>query len=229
MDTNFTLSTSEVESRSLITKVYLWMSAGLALTGWIAAMVSSSPELLKMLVLNRVVFYGLIIGEFALVIALSAAIHRMTSGAAILAFLFYAAFNGVTLSTIFLIYTAESIASTFFITAGTFGLMSFYGYVTKKDLTTIGNLCFMALIGIILASIVNLFLRNETLMWVTTYIGVFIFVGLIAYDTQKIKNIASQGMDEEAFSKVSIMGALALYLDFVNLFLHLLRIAGKRR
>jgi FtsH-binding integral membrane protein len=147
--------------------------------------------------------------------------------AATLAFLFYAAFNGVTLATIFMIYTAASITSTFFLAAGTFGVMSLYGAVTKKDLTSIGNLCFMALIGVIIATVVNIFLRSEAMMWVTTYIGLFVFVGLTAYDTQRIKNMNMS--DSEEGHKMAILGALTLYLDFVNMFLYLLRLTGKRR
>ena len=146
MDTNLVLAPSEIQARSFVTKVYVWMSAGLALTGWLAGYVGNNEALVTALVSNRILFYGLIIGEFALVIGLSAGIQRMTVGAATMAFLFYAAFSGVTLSVIFLAYTASSIASAFFVTAGTFGVRSVYGYTTKKDLTSIGNLCFIALL-----------------------------------------------------------------------------------
>jgi FtsH-binding integral membrane protein len=135
----------------------------------------------------------------------------------------------VSLSVIYISYTATTIASAFFVTAGTFGVMSAYGYITKKDLTSIGNLCFMALIGFILATVVNIFLRSEALMWVTTYAGILIFVGLTAYDTQKIKRMSQTSMDEESFTKAAILGALALYLDFINLFLMILRVMGRRR
>lgn len=225
-----TLTDAETETRAFITQVYGWMSAGLALTGWIAWMIGNSPAMSGFLAANRILFYGLLIGELGLVIFLSRGIERMTVGSATLAFLAYAAFNGVTLSLIFLIYTAGSIASTFFVTAGLFGIMSFYGYVTKTDLTSMGNLLFMGLIGVILASVVNIFLRSEALMWATTYIGMLIFVGLTAYDTQKIKQmniLGNAGTDEDR--KEAIRGALTLYLDFINLFLHMLRIMGRRR
>jgi len=152
----------------------------------------------------------------------------MTAAAATLAFMIYAAFNGITLATIFLIYTSSSIASTFFITAGTFGVMSVYGAVTKRDLTSVGHFCFMALIGLILASVVNIFLQNSALVWITTYAGILIFVGLTAYDTQKIKAMSGFG-DSEEERKGAIMGALRLYLDFVNLFVMILRVSGRRR
>lgn len=230
MDNNIALPTAEIETRSFITKVYGWMCAGLVLTGWIASAVGTNPAFVGFLLSNRILFYGLIIGEFALVVALSGWVRSMTVGAATLAFLIYAAFNGVTLSMIFLIYTASSIASAFFLTAGTFGLMSFYGYFTKRDLTSVGNFCFMGLIGLVLASVVNIFLNNPAVMWVTTYAGILIFVGLTAYDTQKLKALSAQGFDgADDDRKLAIMGALTLYLDFINLFLMILRVTGKRR
>ncbi len=226
-ETNIYLPTGAAESRSFITKVFGWMGAGLALTGWISWMVGSNPALIGFLLENRVLFYGLIIGEFALVVALSGWARSMTPAAATLAFLFYAAFNGVTLSMLFMVYTSASIASTFFLTAGTFAIMSFYGAVTKKDLSSIGNLCFMALVGVILATVVNIFLRSEALVWVTTYVGLFVFVGLTAYDTQRLKNM-NLSADPDGHN-LAILGALTLYLDFVNMFIYLLRLTGKRR
>jgi FtsH-binding integral membrane protein len=149
---------------------------------------------------------------------------------AIGAFLLYSVLNGLTMSVIFMAYTSSSIATTFYITAGTFAAMSIYGYTTKRDLTSIGNMAFMALIGIIIASIVNIFLQNEMMYWIISYLGVAIFVGLVAYDTQKLKEIGSRGfVNEEGMEKSAIMGALSLYLDFINLFLFLLRIFGDRR
>jgi len=165
-----------------------------------------------------------------LVLILSAAISRMQSSTGILLFFLYSALNGLTLSVIFLAYTRASIANTFFVTAGTFGAMSFYGYTTQRDLTSWGSFLFMGLIGIILASVVNIFLRNEMVYWVVTYAGVLIFVGLTAYDTQKLKAMAMAGFaDEETERKTAVLGALTLYLDFINLFLMLLRIMGSRR
>jgi len=211
-------------------KVYSWMTAGLALTALAAVMTLSSEDLLKLIFGNRMVFYGLMFGELGLVIALSAAINRISSTTATLMFLLYSALNGVTFASIFLIYTSSSIASAFFVASGTFAAMSIYGYVTKRDLTGWGSFLFMGLIGIVIASLVNIFLQSEMIYWVTSYIGVFVFVGLTAYDTQKIKEIGQAGFtDEESQKKAAIIGALRLYLDFINLFLMLLRIMGSRR
>lgn len=218
------------EQASFMTKVYGWMSLALFVTASVAMFVASTPSLVYALASNKILFYGLIIGELLLVGYLAIAVMRMSATMATAVFLGYAVLNGVTLSLIFLVYTAGSIASTFLVTAGTFAIMSAYGYYTKRDLTTLGNLLFMALIGLVLASVVNIFWQNSTLMWITTYAGVLIFVGLTAYDTQKIKEmniIGNEGTDEDR--KEAIRGALTLYLDFINLFLYLLRILGGRR
>lgn len=224
------MSQIQLEERSFITKVYGWMSFALIVTGLVAMVTASSPIMLSIVLGNRIVFFVLIIAELLLVGYLSTAVITMSVPAAIITFILYSALNGLTLSVIFLIYTAGSIASTFFITAGTFGVMSIYGYFTKRDLTTIGNLCTMALLGIIIASVVNIFLHSPAVYWMSTYIGIIIFVGLTAYDTQKIKKlniIGNEGTDED--KKEAIMGALTLYLDFINLFLMLLRIFGQKR
>ena len=161
---------------------------------------------------------------------LSAAINRLSATAAMMMFLVYSALNGMTLSIIFVVYTRSSIASTFFVTAGTFGAMSLYGHLTKRDLTSWGSFLTMGLFGIIIASVVNIFLKSEMVTWIVTYIGIFVFIGLTAYDTNKLKIIARQGFnDEETEKKVGILGALTLYLDFINLFLLLLRVLGGRR
>jgi uncharacterized protein len=218
-----------IEQASFISKVYGWMSFALALTGLTAVFVAMTPTLTHLIFGNKLVFYGLIIGELALVAWLSLAIQKMSATMATSVFLGYSVLNGVTMASIFLIYTTSSIASTFFITAGTFAAMSVYGYTTKRDLTSMGNLLMMALMGLIIASIVNIFMKSPMLYWITTYAGVLIFVGLIAYDTQKIKDmniIGNEGTDEDR--KEAIMGALSLYLDFINLFLYLLRIFGRR-
>jgi len=213
-----------------ITKVYNWMALALFITGIVAYYTASSPEIFNAIVGSRILFFGLILGELGLVIYLSRAINTMSRSMAIGAFLVYSVLNGLTMSVIFMAYTSTSIATTFYITAGTFAAISFYGYTTKKDLTSIGNMAFMALIGIIIASIVNMFLQNEMMYWIISYLGVAIFVGLTAYDTQKLKAIASQGFaNEDGMEKMAIMGALTLYLDFINLFLFLLRIFGDRR
>jgi hypothetical protein len=215
---------------TFVSKVYGWMTIGLALTAVVALYLAANPELAMAIITNKVLFYGLLIGELLMVIALGAAIGRIPATVATAMFLVYAAANGLTIGVLFLIYTKASIATTFFVTAGTFGTMSLYGYFTKRDLTTIGNLCFMALIGLIIASVVNMFWANSTLYWIVTYAGVIIFVGLTAYDTQKIKMMAlSMPSDGETVRKGAIMGALALYLDFINLFLMLLRLFGRRR
>ncbi|WP_371922976.1 MULTISPECIES: Bax inhibitor-1/YccA family protein [Elizabethkingia] len=213
-----------------MSKVYGWMSLALVVTGLIAYLVAGSETLITAIMANKLLFYGLIIAEFGLVIWLSARIAKMSTTTAIIAFMGYAVLNGLTLSLIFLIYTFSSIALTFFVTAGTFAVMSIYGYVTKTDLTKIGKIMMMLLVGIIIASLVNLFLKSPMIYWITTYVGVAVFVGLIAYDTQKIKNYFLElNGDESLMGRMAIMGALTLYLDFINLFLFLLRLFGGGR
>ncbi|MCL1032267.1 Bax inhibitor-1/YccA family protein [Elizabethkingia anophelis] len=213
-----------------MSKVYGWMSLALVVTGLIAYLVAGSETLITAIMANKLLFYGLIIAEFGLVIWLSTRIAKMSTTTAIAAFMGYAVLNGLTLSLIFLIYTFSSIALTFFVTAGTFAVMSIYGYVTKTDLTKIGKIMMMLLVGIIIASLVNLFLKSPMIYWITTYIGVAVFVGLIAYDTQKIKNYFLElNGDESLMGRMAIMGALTLYLDFINLFLFLLRLFGGGR
>ena len=213
-----------------MTKVYNWMALALFVTGIVAYITATTPQMINYIVSSKLLFYGLILGELGLVIYLTAAIRKMSQTTAIASFLTYSVLNGLTLSVIFLVYTTSSISTTFFVTAGTFAAMSFYGYTTKKDLTSIGNMAFMALIGIIIASIVNFFLKSEMMYWIITYLGVAIFVGLTAYDTQKLKEIGSRGFsDQENMEKMSVLGALTLYLDFINLFLFLLRILGDRK
>jgi FtsH-binding integral membrane protein len=213
-----------------MTKVYNWMALALFVTGIVAYITATTPQMIGAIVSSKLLFYGLILGELGLVIYLTAAIRKMSQTTAIASFLIYSVLNGLTMSVIFLVYTTSSISTTFFVTAGTFAAMSFYGYTTKKDLTSIGNMAFMALIGIIIASIVNFFLKSEMMYWIITYLGVAIFVGLTAYDTQKLKNIGSRGFsDQENMEKMSVLGALTLYLDFINLFLFLLRILGDRK
>lgn len=226
----FTQSQVEQEQREFIVNVYKWMSMGLFLTAAVAYIVAGSSAIIHFIFGNMLIFFGLIIAEVFLVGHLAANVKKMSASTAMNTFLGYSALNGLTLSCIFLIYTAASITTTFVVTAGTFGIMSFYGYVTKKDLTSVGNICFMALIGLIIASLVNIFLHNSIMYWVITYAGILIFVGLTAYDTQKIKQlniIGNSGTEEDV--KESISGALILYLDFINLFLMLLRLFGNRK
>ncbi|WP_373551649.1 Bax inhibitor-1 family protein [Haliscomenobacter sp.] len=218
----------EAEQARFITKVYGWMSIGLALTGAVAYLVSSSPALLQLIFGNKLLFWGLIIGELLMVGYLAAAVTRMSAATATLVYMLYAVLNGVTLSGIFIMYTGASIVGTFLITGGTFAAMSIYGYFTKQDLTRAGNLLYMALIGLVIASVVNIFFRHPIMYWIITYAGILIFVGLTAYDTQKIKQmniIGNEGTEED--HKEAIMGALTLYLDFINLFLYLLRLFGR--
>lgn len=216
--------------KDFITKVYGWMCAALLTTALVSYYTVSSPQLMQMIFQNQLLFIGLIIAELGLVIALSAAINRLSSAAATAMFFLYSALTGITLSVIFIAYTAESITTTFLVTAGTFGTMSIYGYTTKRDLTSWGNLLFMGLIGIIIASVVNMFFASTLLYTLITYAGVLIFVGLTAYDTQKIKHMGALLEDgSEIQRKGAIIGALRLYLDFINLFLMLLRLFGRRR
>ena len=211
------------------TQVYSWMFAGLLTTGFFAYYTANSPAFLSLIYGNNFIFFGLIIVELGIVIALSAKIDSFNVSTSRFLFFVYSALNGLTMAAIFIIYTYESIATTFFITATTFGIMSIYGYVTKADLSKLGSILIMALIGLILATIVNIFLKSEAFMWVLTYAGILIFVGLTAYDTQKLKKIANSIENENTLAKISVIGALTLYLDFINLFLYLLRIFGKRR
>ena len=220
----------DVQAR-FFAQVYGWMAAGLGLTGGIALFASSSPELMQFVFGTRFVFLGLIIVELVIVGFLSARIFNWSLGKVQAAFVGYAALNGVTLSCVFLAYTSASLTSTFVITAGTFGIMSLFGYFTKADLSGWGKLLSMAVIGLVLAMVVNIFLNNSVLEIITSFIGVLVFVALTAYDTQKLKQLALLGVTEgeETGSKASILGALTLYLDFVNMFLFLLRLFGSRR
>ncbi|MDR2122987.1 MAG: Bax inhibitor-1/YccA family protein [Flavobacteriaceae bacterium] len=224
------------QQATFISKVYMWMSLALVVTGLTAYVCANSSGLLGLMFdpitgKGTFLFYALIIGELALVFGLSAAINRMTVGLATAVFLFYSFINGMTLSLIFLIYTMSSIATTFFVTAGTFAIMSAYGYFTKTDLTKFGKILFMALIGFILAAVVNWFLHNSLLDLIISVVGVLVFVGLIAYHTQKIKAMGAEieNAGQENYTKGAILGALSLYLDFINLFLFLLRFLGNRR
>lgn len=228
MNSAFPRSTTQVVVRqnALIRQVYAWMGAGLAITAIMALITLSSPAVLEAVFGNRLVFYGLMIGELALVFTLAGAINKLSAATATLIFVAYSALNGVTLSVVALAYTASSITSTFVITGGMFGAMSIYGYVTKKDLTSWGSFLFMGLIGIVIASVVNIFVGSSAVSWVISGIGVIVFTGLTAYDTWKIKELAAQGIEGR---KPAILGALTLYLDFINLFLMLLRLGGDRR
>ncbi len=214
---------------ALMRKVYIWMAMALAITGVTAFGVASSPNLLALIFSSKLLFFGLIIAELALVILLTARLQKLSLTTATLFFVLFAVINGVTLSSIFVIYTMASIAQTFFICSATFGVMAVYGYTTKRDLSSMGKLLFMALIGLIIATVVNIFMRSSGLDMAISYIGVLVFVGLTAWDTQKIKLMLANAEDMgEGAQKIALIGALSLYLDFINLFIYLLRIFGRR-
>lgn len=210
-----------------ITKVYGWMFLALTITAAVAFFTVTNTTILSALITNPLIFFGLFLGQILLVGFLSLRIHKMSVGTATFVFLAYAALTGLTFSTILLRYSGATLMSAFGTTAVTFGVMSLIGYFTKQDLTSFGRIMLMALVGVIIASIVNIFLGSSMLYWIISYVGVAVFVGLIAYDTQKIKALALLD-SEEARQKGAIMGALTLYLDFINLFLMLLRIFGRR-
>jgi len=223
---------TQILVNEFIRSVYNWMGIGLALTGVIAYYVSNDAGLQSLIFGNKLVFFGLIIAELALVFTISARVNKMKASTATSMFIIYAALNGATLSAIFLIYTASSITSTFFVCAATFIACSIYGMITKRDLTSMGGFMTMGLIGIIIASVVNLFIKSSAMSMIISYIGVIVFVGLTAYDTQKLKHMAMtqpSGLEAGVIRKGAILGALSLYLDFINLFLMLLRIMGDRR
>lgn len=214
----------------LMRKVYLWMTFALVITAFTAYYVATNETILTAIVNNQVLFWGLIIAELVLVFSVTAAINKLSLTTATLLFVLYSVINGATLSFLLMIYTASSVVSVFFITAGTFAAMAAYGYFTKTDLSSWGKYLIMALIGLIIASVVNIFTQSSGLQLILNYAGVLIFVGLTAYDTQKIKVMLLQATDAgEGAQKIALMGALSLYLDFINLFIHLLRILGDRR
>jgi uncharacterized protein len=209
--------------------VYAWMCAGLALTAAVAWWVSTQPELMRS-VFRGGAFLILIIAQLALVMVISRAINAISSGVATALFMLYSAMNGLTLSAVFIRYSLPSVGAAFVVTAGMFGAMSLIGYITKRDLTRLGSFLLMGLIGFLIASIVNIFWANSTLFWITTYAGVVIFLGLTAYDTQKLRDIARQGTGSgDMDNRIAIVGSLTLYLDFINLLLLMLRIMGDRR
>jgi uncharacterized protein len=221
---------ASVQVRDFVQQVYGWMAAALAVTGFVALAVSRSATMQQIIFGTPIVFYGLIIGQLVLVVWLSARIGRMSASTATTVFILYSMLNGLTLSAIFLVYAESTIALAFFVTAGMFGVMTLYGFFTKTDLTRFGNLLGMALLGFVIASVVNLFLRSEAFYWIVTYAGIVIFTGLIAYDSQRIKEMALAGVGRgDEGQRHAVMGALRLYLDFVNLFLLLLRVFGRRR
>jgi uncharacterized protein len=231
---SITLRQTQVQVRvnSFVRSVYNWMAIGLAITGFTAYAVANSPEVQQVIFGSRIVFFGLILAQLALVFMISGRIHKMQSSTATTLFIVYSALNGATLSAIFLAYAASTITSTFFVCSATFVACSIYGYTTRRDLTSMGGFLTMGLIGIVIASLINMFFQSGAVSTIISYIGVLVFVGLTAYDTQDIKNMAlaqPDDIDAGAVRKGAILGALKLYLDFINLFLMLLRIFGNSR
>jgi uncharacterized protein len=218
----------EETQRSFMVRVYAWMMLGLVITAGASFFTLLTPALLNAILTTPFLLMGLLLAELGVVIFLTAAVKRLSPLVAGLAFIGYAVLNGVTLSILFLVYTSSSIVETFVIASCTFGIMALFGYTTRRDLTALGSLLFMGLVGLVLAMLLNFILQNSAIYWITTILGILIFIGLIAYDTQKLKNM-SLGVEGDAAQKASILGALALYLDFINLFLLLLRIFGRRR
>lgn len=220
---------SQSQVAAFISKVYAYMAGALAITAIAAYYTAQSETMMQAIFGNKILFYGLLIAELGLVVFLSARINKLSYPAAAGSFILYSLLNGLTLSFVFVLFTSADLTQTFVATAGTFGAMSLLGYYTKKDLTKFGGIMRMALVGLIIATIVNMIWANPMLYWITTYVGVLIFVGLTAYDTQKIKRIAAEmDIDTDAGKKVAILGALTLYLDFINLFLLLLRVLSSR-
>ena len=209
-------------------RVYVKMTLALIVTAFVSMWCAGSQAFISFVFANRWAMWGLMLLELGLVIGISAGINKLSNTTASLLFYLFAVVNGAALSPIFIVYTGASLAKTFFITAGTFGAMSVYGYFTKSDLTSIGKILFMALIGLIIASLVNLFMHSSTLDWIISMFGVAIFVGLTAWDAQQIKRMAEE-MPEAGVGRLATLGALSLYLDFINLFLYLLRFFGSSR
>ena len=217
------------EDSGFLQRVFLWMFVGLAITGGVAAAIGSSDQLLTDITESPGIIIGVIVVQLGIVFGISFLINRISVGLATVLFLIYSATVGITFAFIFELYTTQSIFTAFLITAGMFGALAVWGAITDIDLSKVGSIAFMALIGLILATVVNIFWANSTLYWITTYAGVAIFAALTAYDMQKLNQIGKQGLTGEAEGRAAIMGALSLYLDFINLFLFLLRIFGQQR
>jgi hypothetical protein len=213
----------------LMRNVYLWMTGGLALTGLVAWIVATSPIMQQIIFGSQLVFWGMIIAELVFVVVLSAAIQKLSFGMASMLYTLYCVINGATLSSIFMVYELSSVADIFFVTAGAFGVLAFVGTVTKKDLSGMGTFLIIALVGLIIASIVGLIMGNPDSIWISA-IGVLIFAGLTVYDAQQIRNLMlDQETVNEGNMKLALLGALSLYLDFINLLLRLLSLFGKKK
>ncbi len=217
------------QTNSIMKRVYVRMTIGLLVSAFVALGVASSQSLLYFFAGNQIVFWGMWIAMIAMAFIIPARLAKMSSGAVLGCFILFSALMGASLAPIFVVYKLGSIVATFFVTAGTFGAMSVYGYFTKTDLSKMGSILIMALFGLIIASVVNIFWANSTLYWIVTYAGVLIFVGLTAWDTQQVKRLAAANLEPSMADKLATMGAMNLYLDFINLFLYLLRILGDRR
>jgi FtsH-binding integral membrane protein len=229
MNQQLSIAQQSEAQRSFLTRTFLWMTLGLVVTAVVAVVVASSPTITELVFGNPWIMFGLLFAQLGVVIFLSVAIGRLNPVVATLVFLGYAALTGVVFSTLILYYTAESIASTFVVTAGLFGILSIIGLTTKVDLTAVGTLAFIGLIGVILMSLVNIFLQSTTLYWIISVLGVIVFVVLIARDAQRLKQMSTQlDVNSDSGARASVMGALQLYLDFINLFLFLMRIMGRR-
>jgi hypothetical protein len=217
-------------TQGFLRRVFTWMFLGLLMTGLVAAIVGSSDSLLTDVTENPLILMVVVIAQLGLVFTISGAINRLSPATALTLFFVYAALNGVLFSFIFELYTAQSIFTTFLVTAAMFGTLALIGATTKTDLTKLGPILFAALIAFLIATVVNIFVASDGLYWITTYAGILIFAGLTAYDMQKLKNFGQQaGVDETTQERVAIVGALSLYLDFINLFLLLLRLFGSQR
>ncbi|MDT9587037.1 MAG: Bax inhibitor-1/YccA family protein [Candidatus Arsenophonus melophagi] len=228
---NSIIQRADIGIQAYMSQVYGWMMVGLLLTAFVALYAINNSNITMYLATHSWILIGLIIAEFALVIGLSVLLPKLSAELATTMFMLYSALTGLTTSMVLIAYTGTSVASTFFIAAAMFGALSFYGYTIKYDLSSIGNFLFMALIGLIIASLVNIWLKSSGLTFMITYVGVLIFSGLVAYDTQKLKDMGNQmdSCDQEGIRKYAILGALTLYLDFINLFFIMLRILGDRR
>ena len=215
--------------QSFLQRVFTWMLLGLVVTGLVAAAIGSSDSLLTSLTKSPGLFLAIVVAQLGIVLAISFGINRMSAATATVLFFVYAASVGVTFALIFELYTAQSIFTTFLVTAGMFAVLAFIGATTQRDLSKLGTILIAALFGLIIATIVNIFVANDALYWITTYAGVVIFAGLTAYDMQKLKRFGEASPGGEAESRVAVVGALSLYLDFINMFLFLLRIFGQQR
>lgn len=214
------------QTSNVMKRVYVRMCIGLLVSAFCALGVASSPSMVQFMILNQWVYWGMIIAMFAMAWIIPARLGKMQSSTVLLCFLLFSALMGASLAPIFLVYKIGTITYTFFITAGTFGAMSVYGYFTKTDLSRMGNYLIMALFGLIIAAVVNIFLKSSSLEWVISIVGVLLFVGLTAWDTQWVKRMAASNLEPAMTDKLATMGAMNLYLDFINLFLFLLRIFG---